>query len=73
MSGGFGWSDGSPMSYTNYCHNPPDNWNNIQDCLDVGWTKEGLKPPPGGFKIFCSRDTWETQNCNLKLPFVCKK
>ena len=73
MSGGFGWSDGSPMSYTNYCHNPPDNWNNIQDCLDVGWTKKGLKPPPGGFKIFCSRDTWETQNCNLKLPFVCKK
>jgi len=55
------WIDLSPMSYTNFC--PKPDWNLRKRCFTVGWNR-GMRCPP---------NTWESQSCNMRLPFVCKK
>ncbi|XP_048579857.1 uncharacterized protein LOC5521688 isoform X1 [Nematostella vectensis] len=51
------WSDGSPLSYTNYNWKEPNDWQGQEDCLEmVRWNGK-----------------WNDNQCNRKNPYICKK
>ena len=52
------WTDGRTFEYENFCTGKPDNWIGQQKCVDIG---------------YCSRDTWDDQDCDDQLPFICEK
>jgi glucose/arabinose dehydrogenase len=56
VEGAFVWSNGSPVTYTNWHAGEPNNLNN-EDCMQLGWF--------GGY-------TWNDLNCSQPLPFVCE-
>ena len=33
VEGEWGWSDGSPFSYSHWAERQPDNWKNVEHCL----------------------------------------
>ncbi len=37
-SGSFQWSDNSPVSFTNWNTGQPDNFNNVEECAEMGST-----------------------------------
>ena len=37
FSTGFSWSDGSPVSFTNWNVGEPNNLNNNEYCVDMAW------------------------------------
>ena len=57
------WSDGSRFGFTKFCHGKPNNIGGNQNCLDIGWTFLFER---------CTRETWDDQPCNHRLPFICK-
>ncbi|XP_044197759.1 type-2 ice-structuring protein-like [Thunnus albacares] len=57
MEGDWQWSDGSRLSYLNWCSGQPDNFFD-QDCLQINH---------GGNKC------WDDTKCSRHLPFVCGK
>ncbi|XP_014877062.1 type-2 ice-structuring protein-like isoform X1 [Poecilia latipinna] len=52
------WSDGSPMSYTNWCRGQPDNTRGMQRCLQMNYS--------GG-------KCWDDFSCRGPKPSVCAK
>ena len=58
------WTDGSSFDYHKFCPGKPDNKGGHQNCLDIGWMAKGEN---------CTRDTWDDQPCDQRLPFICKK
>lgn len=55
--GAYKWSDGSPLSYTNYAPNEPNDWMGLEDCLEM--------------RRYDGK--WNDQSCGRKQPFVCRK
>ncbi|XP_034532653.1 type-2 ice-structuring protein-like [Notolabrus celidotus] len=51
------WSDGSQVSYTNWCPGEPNNHGH-QHCLQMNWGDEKC---------------WDDLSCAKRLPFVCAK
>merc|ERR1711988_1361587 len=60
----FNWSDGTPMDFTAWHPNQPDNGNQAEECMELNWQWDG-KGSIG----------WNDDNCNRTDigRFVCKK
>ncbi|XP_013855076.1 ladderlectin [Austrofundulus limnaeus] len=52
------WSDGKPMSYTNWCPHEPNNVHGNEHCLEMN---------------HAGRKCWKGLNCLVRLPSVCVK
>ncbi|KAK3750396.1 hypothetical protein QZH41_005564 [Actinostola sp. cb2023] len=55
--GVYTWSDASPLSYTNFANNEPNDWRGMEDCMEM--------------RRYDGK--WNDQNCGLQQPFVCRK
>ncbi|CAH1781368.1 unnamed protein product [Owenia fusiformis] len=49
------WSDGSPVQYTNWAPNEPNNMNNRENCVEMKWTD----------------GKWNDENCGGKRNWIC--
>ncbi|XP_005814029.1 type-2 ice-structuring protein-like [Xiphophorus maculatus] len=52
------WSDGSPMTYTNWCLKQPDNKGGKQNCLQMNYP---------------AAKCWDDVECHIRRPSVCAK
>jgi glucose/arabinose dehydrogenase len=59
VEGQFVWSDGSPVTYTNWAWGEPNNYYGDQDCTQIAW------PQTNNY-------TWDDLQCWANLPFVCE-
>ena len=51
------WSDGSPVAYTNYNYQEPNDWIGVEDCLEMHrWNGK-----------------WNDLHCSMLRPYICKK
>ncbi|XP_030076595.1 C-type mannose receptor 2 [Microcaecilia unicolor] len=57
ISGGWQWSDNSPLKYLNWENNQPSN-SNEENCAMVRTESSGK---------------WQTRNCGMAFPYACKK
>uniref|UniRef100_A0A3B5LQP9 C-type lectin domain-containing protein n=1 Tax=Xiphophorus couchianus TaxID=32473 RepID=A0A3B5LQP9_9TELE len=53
------WSDGSPMTYTNWCLKQPDNKAGHQNCLQMNYSGK--------------ENCWDDVECHIRRPSVCAK
>ncbi|XP_008434299.2 ladderlectin-like isoform X1 [Poecilia reticulata] len=52
------WSDGTPMTYTNWCPGQPNNALNVQHCIQMNYSK---------------KKCWDDVKCTTLLPSICIK
>ncbi|XP_016520470.1 type-2 ice-structuring protein-like isoform X2 [Poecilia formosa] len=50
------WSDGSPMTYTNWCPGQPNNALTLQHCIQMNYSK---------------KKCWDDVKCSALLPSIC--
>lgn len=60
--GGYRWSDGSPLGYTNWATTEPNDMNGAEDCAEVI-----ILPTWKGYT-----DKWNDQSCKSTRPYVCE-
>ena len=53
--GVFVWTNGWPITYTNWLRGNPNDWRHSQDCVDMR-TTNGL---------------WNDYNCSMPTPYIC--
>ena len=64
------WTDGSPLSYTNWGKNQPNNYLGNQDCGQI--VKGSLDV--GGFSFSdCNDGEWNDFKCDFSFGYVCEK
>ena len=59
--GGYVWTDGRPVTYTNWSTHQPNDWSGSQDCVEV--------------LLYGSRtliNTWNDLSCSASRPFICE-
>ena len=59
QEGTFSNSDGSPVTYTNWQENDPNDYYDLQDCVAIHLDK--------------ATSLWIDETCGTELPFICKK
>ncbi len=58
QEGGYYWTDGSPLDYTNYKGSQPDDANGDDNCILMDWNYYDYG--------------WESHNCKSEMPFICE-
>uniref|UniRef100_A0A8C1PNU7 C-type lectin domain-containing protein n=1 Tax=Cyprinus carpio TaxID=7962 RepID=A0A8C1PNU7_CYPCA len=56
VEGGYHWSDGTPVSHTNWGHGEPNNHNGRENCVEMVTTENGTS-------------WWNDLNCDRKLSW----
>lgn len=57
--GGYMWSDNTPLAFTAWSTNQPNDWNGAQDCVQVAL--RGRHPL-----------TWNDISCAAQRPYICE-
>lgn len=57
--GGYAWTDGSPLDFTNYKTDQPEDHGGSDNCLIIDWQSS-------------YSNGWESHNCQSELGFVCE-
>ncbi|XP_076014518.1 uncharacterized protein LOC143007034 [Genypterus blacodes] len=57
--GGYSWSDGTPVSYTNWGPGEPNNHDNREDCVEMMSNANG------------THSWWNDLNCDAHMDWVC--
>ncbi|XP_059211311.1 ladderlectin-like [Centropristis striata] len=52
------WSDGTPFTFSHWCHGQPDNWKGNEHCIQINWQ---------------GKECWNDLICHYKLASVCAK
>jgi hypothetical protein len=58
VEGGFAWTDGVPLSYINWNDGQPDNWYEVEHCIELTMWQRG---------------SWNDGFCNASRPALCEK
>ncbi|KAK3741516.1 hypothetical protein RRG08_018133 [Elysia crispata] len=58
------WVDGTPLDYSNWHDGEPNNWNNIQDCVELTtsgkWNNRNCE---NGYGVVCKRPVQDVKYC----------
>ena len=57
--GGYYWTDGTPLDYTHYKTDQPDDYNGVDNCIINDW-------------YYSYSNGWESHNCESEMPFFCE-
>ena len=57
--GGYYWTDGTPLDYTNYKTDQPDDYHGADNCIINDW-------------YYSYSNGWESHNCESEMPFFCE-
>uniref|UniRef100_A0A8C1F8S6 C-type lectin domain-containing protein n=1 Tax=Cyprinus carpio carpio TaxID=630221 RepID=A0A8C1F8S6_CYPCA len=58
VEGGYHWSDGTPVSHTNWGHGEPNNHNGRENCVEMVTTENGTS-------------WWNDLNCDAHQDWIC--
>lgn len=59
MAVGYSWSDGTPLSHTNWGHGEPNNHEGREECVEMVSSVNG------------SRSWWNDLNCDAHQDWIC--
>ena len=57
--GGYYWTDGTPLDYTHYKTDQPDDYHGVDNCIINDW-------------YYSYSNGWESHNCESEMPFFCE-